>query len=537
MKAADLRFDHAVSPPVPGGCDLRLGGHRGLLFDAAALGTFRKEVIDSVGVEVARSIFTRFGFAQGHFAAKAFEKALPWDDPREWHLAGPRINEICGLFTVDNAPGRADDPDAPFAGAVWRDGWEVEQHLLHCGRSPVPVCWTGVGTASGYLSHVAGEPIYCLEVSCRGRGDPECRMIGRTREGWGDRLQELSPFYEGDALQSALESATRRLRELDAAIARRRAELRNDLPSSDLSSRSSAMRQVYALARRVSRVDVTVLVTGESGVGKERIAKLIHQTSPRAKGPFVPVDCGSLSRTLLESELFGHARGSFTGAVSHRAGIFESAAGGTVLLDEIGELPIELQVKLLRVLQEHEVRRVGESTPRPVDVRIVAATHVDLAQAVREGKFREDLYYRLGVVEVHVPPLRERRDDILPLARSLLRAAEERMGERRGQLTPAAAEKLLTYDWPGNVRELENAMERAVALRRSARVDVADLPPALRGSVGTPGQGAPIRRLEEVEREYVLAALDAMDGNRRRTADALGIGVATLYRRLRAWSR
>jgi transcriptional regulator with GAF, ATPase, and Fis domain len=227
---------------------------------------------------------------------------------------------------------------------------------------------------------------------------------------------------------------------------------------------SAEMRQVLELARRVARADASVLVTGESGVGKERVARLIHDESQRSAGPFVALNCGAVPEALIESELFGHARGEFTGAMRDRAGLFEEANKGSLLLDEVGELTPAMQVKLLRTLQTQEVRRVGENRPRKVDVRLIAATHRDLTEEVQKGRFRQDLYYRLKVIEIHEPPLRERKDDLLPLARVLLRDAAARAGSRVGGLTPAAADQLLRHDWPGNVRELDNAMQRAVVL-------------------------------------------------------------------------
>ena len=280
------------------------------------------------------------------------------------------------------------------------------------------------------------------------------------------------------------------------------------------------MQQVVDLARRVAKVDSTVLITGESGSGKERIARLVHDESTRAAGPFVAVNCGAITETLLESELFGHARGAFTGATSDRPGLFEAANGGTLLLDEVGEVSPGMQVKLLRALQEREIRRVGENKSRRVDVRVLAATNRDLAHGVAGGTFRQDLYYRLKVVELHVPPLRERRDDVLPLARVLLADAALRMKRKISGLAPGAADQLLRYEWPGNVRELENAMERAVALARGqprgARGSARGGPPGLPDARGQPG--ARCGRSTRVEKEYILAALELNGGNQTHTA-------------------
>jgi transcriptional regulator with PAS, ATPase and Fis domain len=296
------------------------------------------------------------------------------------------------------------------------------------------------------------------------------------------------------------------------------------------------MQRVMELARTIAKVDSTVLITGESGTGKERVARFVHDQSTCADGPFVAVNCGAISETLLESELFGHARGSFTGATADRPGLFEAANGGTLFLDEVGELPLAMQVKLLRALQEHEIRRVGENVSRPIHVRILAASNKPLAPEVAAKRFRDDLYYRLKVMELAIPPLRERREDILPLARILLAEAALQMKRSVVGLSGPVADRLLGYAWPGNVRELANVMERAVAVTTRSRVDLEDLPTELRLAPLLPNlrEGA-IRPLETIEKDYILAILEAKGGNRTETAAALRIGSATLHRKLKSY--
>jgi transcriptional regulator with PAS, ATPase and Fis domain len=295
------------------------------------------------------------------------------------------------------------------------------------------------------------------------------------------------------------------------------------------------MRHLIDRARRFAKVDSTVLITGESGVGKERIARFIHEESSRAPGPFIAINCGAITETLLESELFGHARGAFTGATQDRSGLFEAANRGTLLLDEVGEVSPGMQIKLLRALQEREVRRVGENTSRPVNVRVVAATNSDLTEGIAAGRFRKDLYYCLKVLELHVPPLRDRREDILPLARVLLADAAIRLQRPVTGLSPRAADQLLRYDWPGNVRELENVMERAVALARVSRTEIEDLPEEVRQATSGPSISGRVKALMEIEREYILAVLEINGGNQTKTAEQLGIGLATLHRRLKKY--
>jgi transcriptional regulator with GAF, ATPase, and Fis domain len=299
--------------------------------------------------------------------------------------------------------------------------------------------------------------------------------------------------------------------------------------------RSSAMLHIFRLVQNLEASDATVLLTGESGTGKELVARALHVHSPRRDGEFVVVNCAALPGELLESELFGHVRGAFTGAVRDRVGRFELAGAGSLFLDEIGEIPLSLQVKLLRVLQDGTFERVGESRPRQTDARIIAATNRDLQRAVVAGTFREDLYYRLRVVPIHLSPLRERREDIEPLARHLLARVCARH-DRSLRLGPDALRALLGYPWPGNVRELENALEYAVAVCRGQTIHDQDLPQELLGATGSPALAKPETAPEDdrrVERERIRAALDAHRWSRSAAARTLGISRSTLWRRMR----
>jgi DNA-binding NtrC family response regulator len=304
-----------------------------------------------------------------------------------------------------------------------------------------------------------------------------------------------------------------------------------DVPSGELIGRTPAMLAVYNQIARAADSVVPVLIVGESGTGKELVARALHRNSRRAARPFVAINCGAITDTLLESELFGHARGSFTGAIADTKGIFEQAQGGTVFLDEIGETSPALQVKLLRVLEEGEVRPVGAGRSVKVDNRIVAATNRDLERTVGEHRFRADLYYRLSVIVIRLPPLRERRDDIPLLIAAFLKTASKRIG-REVQLSSAAVDVLLTYDWPGNVRQLENTIERIVLFSRGTVVGAEDLPGLLHGTRrDTPaGLFEDLPSLEEMERRYLEHVLRAVGRNRTRAADVLGIDRRTLYR-------
>ncbi|MBU0755054.1 MAG: sigma-54-dependent Fis family transcriptional regulator [Planctomycetes bacterium] len=539
MRVKDLHHKELLELDPEGGV-IRFAGQRVLLLDAVAMGLLRQYLVENFGLTAARAVLTQFGFAHGWRMADAMQKEFKWADNDEWRRAGSRIYTLEGLFRIQ--PG-SEDPLSK-KGAMLLASYEAEQHLLHFGRSDSSVCWTICGLMSGYVSRTAGKEIYVLEDRCLGAGHAACRLMGRTREEWGEeRAGELAYFNSGrlkecldvslSRVTETLKAAEEKLRAHRQALVRVVSEVEQPL---GIVAKSPKMQQMVDLAQRVAKVDATVLITGESGVGKELIARLIHDESTRAAGPFIAVNCGAITETLLESELFGHKRGAFTGAASDRPGLFEAANRGTLLLDEIGDVSPGMQVKLLRVLQEREIRRIGENKNRPVNVRVLAATNRDLAHGVAEDTFRQDLYYRLKVVELYVPPLRDRRDDILPLARMLLADAAGRMARKISGLAPGAADQLLRHEWPGNVRELENAMERAVALARGSRVELDDLPEEIRQAFPKPVvNGGAVQPLVEVEKEYILAVLELNGGNQTRTAEQLRIGSATLYRKLKKY--
>lgn len=539
MRVDDLHHKELLELDPDAGV-IRFAGQRALLLDAVAMGVLRQYLVSNFGLTAARAVLTQFGFAHGWRMAAAMQRQFNWTEKQEWRLAGPRIHTLGGLFRAQ--PG-SEDPLAR-QGATINASYEAEQHLLHFGRSQTPVCWTICGLTSGYLSRAVGEEIYVLEDRCLGAGHAACHLLGRTKEAWGDEHAEELSFFDSGRLKECLDVSLSRVTDtLKAAEEKLRAHrqalvrvVREAEEPLGIVAKSRKMQDVVDLARRVAKVDATVLITGESGVGKELIARLVHDESTRAAGPFIAVNCGAITETLLESELFGHARGAFTGAASDRHGLFEAANHGTLLLDEIGEISPAMQVKLLRVLQEREIRRVGENKVRPVDVRLVTATNRDLASQVADAAFRQDLYYRIKVVDLHVPPLRDRREDILPLARMLLADAAMRMEREVSSLTPRAADQLLRHDWPGNVRELGNAMERAVALARGHRVDLDDLPEEVRQAFPIPVlNGGTVQPLRHVEKEYILAVLERNNGNQTKTAEQLEIGLATLYRKLKKY--
>jgi DNA-binding NtrC family response regulator len=330
-------------------------------------------------------------------------------------------------------------------------------------------------------------------------------------------------------------------RALRSEVARLRDEVQRSYRWGNIVGKSAVMQEMFALIRRLSGSAASVLVTGASGTGKELVAKAIHFNSPRRDRPFVAINCAAIPDTLLESELFGYKRGAFTDARSDRAGIFVEADGGTIFLDEIAELSPALQAKLLRVLQEGEIRPLGAARNEKVDVRVVAATNIDLEARLASGSFRQDLYYRLNVIHIHLPALRDRAEDILALAEHFLARSATRAGKEIRGFHETAKKALLGYGWPGNVRELENVVERAVALAESGLVQMEDLPVGVRERRATAEDelGTAVARgltLDELEREYIQRVLAAESGNKTRAAQRLGLDRKTLYRKLEEYA-
>ncbi len=354
--------------------------------------------------------------------------------------------------------------------------------------------------------------------------------VAAMRQGATDYLTKP---VDVDVLTMALERAMeRRSLIVEAENLRRQVRASSGGGLEDLIGVSPSMQAVYRTVRQVAPARATVLITGESGTGKGEVARAIHAASPRASGPFVTVQCTALAETLLESELFGHERGAFTGAERRRQGRFEAASGGTLFLDEGGEIPPATQVKLLRVLQERAFERVGGNEVIKVDVRVLAATNKDLVAEVQAGRFREDLYYRLNVIHLPMPPLRVRGGDVLVLAHHFIRRFAEENRKDVSGLTDAARMLLLGHRWPGNVRELENAIERAVVLCQGGLIDVVDLPSELQSSSASDGVAIPGATMAEIERHAILATLDAVGGSTSRAAEMLGISVRKIQYRI-----
>jgi DNA-binding NtrC family response regulator len=528
---------------------IRLHEQRVVLLSAAAMGLMRKELIDTFGLETARRLFLRFGYADGYHDAVSLRDRSKWSTPVEGLRAGIVLHRLEGIVRAEIVELVHDADAGRFHEEVlWHDSYVAEQHVHHYGKTSAPVCWSLVGYASGYASACLGQEVYFRERECLAQGAPKCTVIGKDAESWGADLERLRADFQGGSLgrevERLREAVHRRLQAVDRRerlVAKRERELNllrervaRHAASRQFIAGSAVMQDVLELAARVAPLDTTVLVYGESGTGKEFIVRMIHDQSPRAGGPFVSINCAALTETLLESELFGHVRGAFTGAVRDKAGLFEVAGNGTLFLDEIGEVAPTVQAKLLRALQEREIRRVGAERTIKVNARVVAATNRDLRAAVTAGTFREDLYFRLGAFVITVPPLRDRREDIPPLVHDFVRRAATRVKKDVENVSADAMTALMNYGWPGNVRELEHAIERAVIVARGTSIRLRELPPEVSQKSSQPASGDSLD-LPALERAAIERALERFRGNRREAAEALKISTVTLWRKMKQY--
>jgi len=528
---------------------IRLHEQRVVILSAAAMGLMRKELVDTLGPEAARRVLLRFGFADGYHDAVNLRARSNWANPLDGLRSGAMLHTLEGIVRADVRRAEYDEASGRFEEEVtWHDSYEAEQHVHHYGKSASPVCWSLVGYSSGFVSACLGKEIYFREMTCASQGHRHCSAIGRDVNGWGAESEAIRADFQaaslGHEVERLREAVGKRLKELDRRerlLERRERELdllrervNRHAAAKHFVAGSRAMQDVLELAARVAPLDTTVLVYGESGTGKEFIVRLIHEQSPRASAPFVSINCAALTETLLESELFGHVRGAFTGAVRDKAGLFEVAGSGTIFLDEIGEVAPTVQAKLLRALQEREIRRVGAERSIKVNARVVAATNRDLRAAVDAGTFREDLFFRLGAFIITVPPLRDRREDIPPLVHNFLVRAAGRMKKDVRSVSADAMSGLMNYRWPGNVRELEHAVERAVILANGATIRRRDLPPEVTQKPRARA-GDDTLDLQAQERVSIERALERFGGNRKKAAEALNISTVTLWRRMKQY--
>jgi DNA-binding NtrC family response regulator/predicted hydrocarbon binding protein len=434
-----------------------LGEQRMLLLQVSAMANFRREMVNTLGIERAKGFFLRMGYQSGLKDAELAWKLRPNASEYDMFLAGPQLHSLKGLVKARPTEVDIDKESGRFYVEVeWIDSFEVEICQTELGLMQDPVCWTLLGYACAYSSAFMGREIIFKEVSCRGCGGDKCRVIGKPAEEWDD-VASFKQYFKNDPI-------IEELYELQSQLVSLRTNLDKQEGQYYGIGQTPAYQTVRNMMDKAAQGKVSVLLLGETGVGKEVIARSVHLRSKRAAEPFVAVNCAAIPPDLIESELFGVEKGAFTGATHPRMGRFERADKGTIFLDEVIELSPRAQASLLRVLQEGELERVGDNRTRKIDVRVIAATHEDLAEAVKAGRFRADLYYRLNVFPVAIPALRERREDIPLLVEHFLQRFHEEYGKRTLGLSDKALEACLHYSWPGNIRELENVIERGIIL-------------------------------------------------------------------------
>ncbi len=523
--------------------------HRMLLVHAEAQALLRIELIETLGMDRARGIITRMGYAAGARDAELTLTRDPNASDMEVFMTGPRLHTLEGKVKVSPIRVEFDRGAGTFYGEfLWEDSWEAQSHRRHYGVHSEPVCWSQIGYACGYTSAFMGRPILYKEVNCAGVGDANCRIIGKPSEEWEDGA-EYARFFNRESIADQLIELQTQVVQLRSAINE------NEKLLEDIVGNAPAFRAAYELLIKAVGSQITVLLLGETGVGKEVFARALHSLGARRGKSFIAINCAAIPHDLVESELFGIEKGAFTGALASRPGRFERANGGTLFLDEIGDLPLSAQAKLLRVLQEGEIERLGDEKIRKVDVRLVAATNVDLRVLVKTGKFRADLYYRLNAYQIKIPPLRERKEDISLLAKSFLMKYSAIHGKKLRGFTDKAKRALLAYSWPGNVRELQNMIDRGVLLAPSGtRIEVEHMFSAYNedqplefgidshGAIDTnPGEAGKelcaavfngVLTLGQVEAMLIETAVDKAEGNLSAAARMLGLTRPQLAYRL-----
>jgi len=543
-----------------------LNEQRMLMIHSSVMGLLRKELIDTLGINRAKGFLMRFGYHSGWKDAELVAKVRPDMSKEDAFFVGPQLHCIKGMVNVKPVALNIDMDNGIFHGEFdWFDSYEADVHLHDFGPAEEPICWTLIGYASGYTTYFMGQQVIFKETQCAGMGHDHCHIVGKPVEQWDDQT-ELERYLLPDPIAEELFSLQSQL-----------SDLRDNFRSSDQSEdllfnsvgRSGAFKNVCQLIRRASSSRVTVLLQGETGVGKEIVARGLHLSSDRADKAFVAVNCACIPPDLIEAELFGVEKGAFTGAVQSREGKFERAHGGTIFLDEVIELSPRAQASLLRVLQESEMERVGDTRTRRIDVRVVAAANEDLEEAVRNGKFRPDLFYRLNVYPVHIPPLRDRTEDIPLLIEHFLEKYHTLYNKRTLGVSDLAMQALMNYKWPGNIRELENMIERGVILTdNNHTIDLDAFFPSLseathplnsikrNGTLGAerlPLDRQPLQSdsgmlpqdllcdqllseefsLEAMEEQLIRTAMDRVEGNVSKAARLLGMTRPQLAYRLK----
>lgn len=513
--------------------------NRMLLMHSSIMGYLRKDLYDMLGWERTKRFFIRCGYQAGVRDAKVTSKLRPNLNEAEAFMAGPQMHGIRGMVQVEvNQLQLSHDEHKFYADFNWHNSFEAEVHVNEFGASNEPACWMLLGYACGYSSFVMGQTIIYQETHCIAQGDPCCRIIGKPLEEW-ENADELIQFMSPDPVSDELIALQAELNELKKNIY---TDIEADYTMFNSIGESIAYRKVCDLLKKAAGSKVAVLLQGETGVGKEAFARGIHEASLRQEQPFVAVNCACIPPDLIESELFGVEKGAFTGATQTRIGKFERAHRGTIFLDEVIELSPRAQAALLRMLQEGEFERLGDNQTRKVDVRIVTACNEDLEQAVKDGRFRADLYYRLNIFPVKIPPLRERREDIPLLIQHFLSRFETMYDKKLKGLSDKAKNFVMRYEWPGNIRELENLLERATLLTdHQQEIKLESLFPQHLDLEKKYDSFKPHIddlltdnfSLEQFEKDIICGAMNKCSHNVSEAARMLGISRATLDYRLK----
>lgn len=482
-----------------------LDEQRMLLMQVSSMASFRRELIEMIGEERAKGFFLRLGYQSGLKDAQLARKLRPNGSDIDMFLIGPQLHSLKGMVNVRPVVMDIDIEAGTFyADIEWIDSFEVENHQSEQLHSEQPICWMLLGYAISYSSFFIGRQIIYKEVSCRGCGDKQCRIVGKPAEEWED-AETFMRYFQSDPIIDELRTLQLQVENMNERLQLRAGQFYGI-------GRSANYRKTCELIDKVAPGKASVLLLGETGVGKEVIARSLHLRSERAGGPFIALNCAAITPDLIEAELFGVEKGAYTGAQQSRMGRFERADGGTLFLDEIIELTPRAQASLLRVLQEGELERVGDSQTRHVDVRVIGATHEDLGKAVKDGRFRADLYYRLNVYPVRIPALRDRQEDIPLLIEHFLEKLHLSYQKKTLGLSDRASEACLRYDWPGNIRELENLIERGVIItdnNQSISVDALFPHMSVEAlSIGLSSEGNLISQKLEPDEAWVNQLLD-----------------------------
>ncbi len=538
MRAEDLQRLELMSIDTVTGFPF-IGSSRFIMFGIPSLARLQKDLFQSMGEEKAKAILARYGYEAGLSGATLLAELYDFDTPEEWLKACCVAHRMAGMAEEDITELELDKANnrLRFMG-TWKNSFETDIWKTNFGPSTEPICSIMPGMMAGYASAVLGSAVFVKELTCQAEGHACCSFEGRSVAEWGMTAGEVERYFsvstldkELSNLKSALKKARQDLVYQNAELRRLKSQAYRFTNEDDIIYRSKSMATVLQLAKKVAPTSFSVVIQGESGTGKEVIAQYIHRHSGRENSPFLAINCAALPPNLLESELFGHKKGAFTGADADKKGLFVEAGEGTLFLDEVGEIPVDLQAKLLRALQEKEVRPLGGSNNVSIKARIVSATNKDLKTMVQEKLFREDLYYRLAVFPILITPLRQRRQDILILARHFL----SRLKTVHPGFSPEAVRKMENYSWPGNVRELENWVEYGVIMADDDLIRPDHLPlsadHAPQNILDDLTEDYP--SLEELEHRYIDMMLNHTGGNKTEAAHILGTSISTLWRRLK----